>query len=60
MKNKTIKLLAGACVIVICLAPMDAREASEFNIIDNNIEVEDARESCDFTFVPFNGVIGIK
>lgn len=60
MKNKTIKILAGACVIVICLAP-GPQEASEFNLVeDNNIKIENINESCNFTFVPFSGSIGIK
>lgn len=57
MKNKTINMLAGTCVIVICLAPINA---SQFEIAEeNNIKIENIKESCNFTFVPA-GAIGIK
>lgn len=57
MKNKTIKILAGTCVIVICLAPINA---SQFEFAqENNTKIENIKESCNFTFVPA-GAIGIK
>lgn len=59
MKNKTIKILAGTCVIVICLSP-GPQEASEFNLVEDNIKIENINESCNFYFIPFNGSIGIK
>ncbi|MDY5098753.1 MULTISPECIES: hypothetical protein [Clostridia] len=58
MKTKTIKILSGACVAVICLAPINA---SQFELTEeNNIKIENIKESCDFTFTHFNGTIGIK
>lgn len=59
MKNKTIKILAGACVIIICLGA-GPQEASEFSLVEDNIKTENINESCNFYFVPFNGSIGIK
>lgn len=57
MKNKTIKILSGTCAIVICLAPINA---SQFELAEeNNIKIENIKESCNFTFVPA-GTIGIK
>lgn len=58
MKTKTIKILSGACVIAVCIAPINA---SQFKLAEgNNIKIENIEESCNFTFIPFNGSIGIK
>lgn len=60
MKNKTVKILAGTCVIIICLGA-GPQEASEFRLVDdNNIKTENINESCNFYFVPYSGSIGIK
>lgn len=58
MKTKTIKILSGACVVVICLAPINA---SQFELTEeNNIKIENIKESCNFTFTHFDRSIGIK
>ena len=59
MKTKTVKILSGVCVVVICLAPV---LASEFNYVsekESNIKIENIKEGSSFYFVPA-GAIGIK
>lgn len=58
MKNKTIKILVGSCVIAICLAPINA---SQFNFVEeNDTKIESLKEGCYFTFTTLNKTIGMK
>lgn len=61
VKNNTIKVLSGACVVIICLSPInDLEYASDFNFVEDNINTEDVIEGSSFFFINNNQSIGIK
>ena len=57
MKNKTIKILVGSCVIAICFTPINA---SKFEFVEENeTKIETIKEGCYFTFTTLNKSIDI-